>query len=105
MNLTDIEDKSIAIAQKEGKTITELTQYYSKFFFEDMDTLELLPADVFPKASEHVPEMIDIIKKMMKNGYAYRGKDGSVYYDISKFKDFGKLSHLKLRWERRNKTG
>jgi cysteinyl-tRNA synthetase len=56
-----------------------------------------VPADVFPKATEHVPEMIDIIKKMMKNGFAYRGKDGSVYYDISKFKGFGKLSHLKLR--------
>jgi cysteinyl-tRNA synthetase len=97
MNLTDIEDKSIAIAQKEGKTITELTEYYSKVFFEDMDVLELVPADVFPKASEHVPEIIDIIKKMLKNGYAYQGKDGSVYYDISKFKDFGKLSHLKLR--------
>ena len=97
MNLTDIEDKSISIARKEGKTISELTQYYSKVFFEDMDTLELLPADVFPKATEHVPEIIDIIKKMMKNGYVYRGKDGSVYYDISKFKDFGKLSHLKLK--------
>jgi cysteinyl-tRNA synthetase len=97
MNLTDIEDKSIAIARKEGKPISELTQYYSKVFFEDMDTLELVPADVFPKATEHVPEIIDIIKKMMENGYAYRGKDGSVYYDISKFKDFGKLSHLKLK--------
>jgi cysteinyl-tRNA synthetase len=97
MNLTDIEDKSIAIAQKEGKSLPELTEYYSKFFFEDMDVLELVPANVYPKATEHVPEMINMIKKMMKNGYAYRGKDGSVYYDISKFKDFGKLSHLKLR--------
>src|SRR5659263_31856 len=97
MNLTDIEDKSIAIARKEGKTLSELTEHYSKVFFKDMDVLELVPADVFPKATEHVPEMIDIIQQMMKNGYAYRGKDGSVYYDISKFKDFGKLSHLKLR--------
>ncbi|MFA4957412.1 MAG: cysteine--tRNA ligase [Candidatus Methanoperedens sp.] len=97
MNLTDIEDKSISIAQKEEKSLSELTEHYSKVFFEDMDTLELVPADVFPKATEHVPQMIDIIKKMMKNGYAYRGKDGSVYYDISKFKGFGKLSHLKLR--------
>jgi len=97
MNLTDIEDKSIAIARKEGKTLSELTQNYSKVFFEDMETLELVPADVFPKATEHVPEIIEIIKKMMINGYAYQGKDGSVYYDISKFKDFGKLSHLKLR--------
>ena len=97
MNLTDIEDKSISIAQKEGKSLPELTKYYSKVFFEDMDTLELVSADVFPKATEHVPQMIDLIKKMMKNGYAYRGKDGSVYYDISKFKGFGELSHLKLR--------
>lgn len=97
MNLTDIEDKSISIAQKEGRSLSELTEYYSKIFFEDMDTLELEPADVFPKATEHVPEMIDIIKKMMNNGYAYLGKDGSVYYDITKFRDFGKLSHLKLK--------
>jgi cysteinyl-tRNA synthetase len=97
MNLTDIEDKSITIAQKQRKPISELTEYYSKVFFEDMDTLELVPADVFPKATEHILEIIDIIKEIMKNGYAYRGKDGSIYYDISKFKDFGKLSHLKLR--------
>jgi cysteinyl-tRNA synthetase len=102
MNLTDIEDKSIAIAQKEGKPISELTQYYSKVFFEDMNTLELVPADVFPKATEHIPEIIQIIKKMMKNGYAYRGKYGSIYYDISKFKDFGKLSHLKLKIGKKN---
>lgn len=97
MNLTDIEDKAIVTARKEGKTLPEMTGYYSKIFFEDMETLALLPADVFPKASEHVPEIIDIIKKIITNGYAYRGNDGSIYYNISKFPGFGKLSHLKLR--------
>lgn len=97
MNLTDIEDKAIATAKKEGKTLHELTGYHSKVFFEDMEKLNLLPAEVFPKATEHVPEIIEIIKKMMENGFAYRGKDGSIYYDVSEFKDFGKLSHLKLR--------
>ncbi|MCZ7398883.1 MAG: cysteine--tRNA ligase [Candidatus Methanoperedens sp.] len=97
MNLTDIEDKAIAMAKKEGKTLRELTGYYSKVFFEDMKTLALLDADVFPRATEHVPEIIDIIKKMMERGFAYRGKDGSIYYDVSKFRDYGKLSHLKLR--------
>ncbi|MDL5501783.1 MAG: class I tRNA ligase family protein, partial [Candidatus Methanoperedens sp.] len=92
MNLTDIEDKAIATAKKEGKNLSELTEYYSKIFFEDMETLGLLPADVFPRATEHVPEIIDIIKKIMQNGYAYTGRDGSVYYDVSKFKDYGKLS-------------
>ncbi|HMB46516.1 MAG TPA: cysteine--tRNA ligase [Candidatus Methanoperedens sp.] len=97
MNLTDIEDKAIDSARKEGKTLTELTQYYSKIFFEDMETLELLPADVFPRATGHVPEIIDLIKKIMGNGYAYRGQDGSIYYNVSMFKDYGKLSHLKLK--------
>ena len=97
MNLTDIEDKAIVTARTEGKTLQELTEYYSRIFFEDMKTLNLLPADVFPRATQHVPEIIDIIKKMMTNGYAYRGKDGSIYYETSKFKDWGGLSHLKLK--------
>ena len=97
MNLTDIEDKAIATARKEGKTLKELTEYYSKIFFEDMEKLNLLPADVFPRATQHVPEIIDLIKKMMANGYAYRGEDGSIYYDVSKFNDWGQLSHLKLK--------
>ncbi len=97
MNLTDIEDKAISTARKEGKTLRDLTEYHTKIFFEDMKTLNLLPADVFPKATEHVPEIIAIIRKLMENGYAYRGTDGSVYYDVSKFRDWGKLSHLKLK--------
>ncbi len=97
MNLTDIEDKAIDSARKEGKTLIELTHYYSRIFFEDMEILKLLPADVFPRATGHVPEIIDLIKKMMENGYAYRGKDGSIYYNVSMFKDYGKLSHLKLK--------
>ncbi|MCZ7357630.1 MAG: cysteine--tRNA ligase [Candidatus Methanoperedens sp.] len=97
MNLTDIEDKALTTARKEGKSLKELTEFYSKVFFEDMKTLNLLPADVFPRATEHVPEIIKIIKKLMENGYAYCGTDGSIYYDVSKFKGWGKLSHLKLK--------
>ncbi|TAN43589.1 MAG: cysteine--tRNA ligase, partial [Candidatus Methanoperedens sp.] len=94
MNLTDVEDKAIAAARKEGKTLQELTEYYSRIFFEDMEILNLLPADVFPRATEHVPEIIGIIKKIVDNGYAYRGKDGTVYYDVSRFNRWGELSHL-----------
>ncbi len=96
MNLTDVEDKAIAAARKEGKTLQELTEYYSRIFFEDMEKLNLLPADVFPRATEHVPEIIGIIKKIVENGYAYRGKDGTMYYDVSRFNRWGELSHLKL---------
>lgn len=97
MNLTDIEDKAIARARKEGKTLHELTGYYSKIFFEEMEKLNLLPADVFPRATVHIPEIIGIIKKIMENGYAYRGKDGSIYFEVLKFKDWGNLSHIKLK--------
>jgi cysteinyl-tRNA synthetase len=97
MNLTDIEDKAIATARKDGKSMQELTEYYSRIFFEDMEELNLLPADFFPRATQHVPEIIGIIKKMMANGYAYRGEDGSIYYEVSKFNDWGNLSHLKLK--------
>ncbi len=97
MNLTDIEDKAIETANKEGKPLREMTEYYSKVFFEDMEALNLLPADVFPRATEYVPEIVEIIKKMMENGFAYCDKDGSVYYDISKYTGFGHLSHLKLK--------
>lgn len=97
MNITDIEDKAITSARKEGKTLPELTNHYSKIFFEDMETLNLLHADVFPRATEHVPDIIDVIQKIKNNGYAYRGNDGSIYYDVSKFGDYGKLSHHKIR--------
>lgn len=97
MNLTDIEDKAITAAGHDKKALIELTQYYSNIFFKDMDSLNLIPADVFPRATENISEMIDIIKKIMKNGYAYRGHDGSIYYDISSFKNYGELSHLKLK--------
>ena len=97
MNLTDIEDKAIFTAKREGKPLMELTRFYSRIFFEDMNTLNLLPAEVFPRATEHIPEILEMIRKMMENGYAYRGDDGSIYYDVSRFRDYGKLSHLKLK--------
>jgi cysteinyl-tRNA synthetase len=97
MNLTDIEDKAISTARKKGRSLRELTEYYSKTFFEDMKTLNLLPADIFSKATDHIPEIVGIIIKLIENGYAYFGKDGSVYYDVSKFNDWGGLSHYKVK--------
>jgi len=97
MNITDIEDKAISTAKKEGETLREMTEHYTETFFEDMERFALLPADVSPKATDHIPEMVEVIKKLVKNGYAYLWKDGSVYYDVSRFGEWSKLSHLKLK--------
>ena len=96
MNLTDVDDKIIRRSQKEKITLKELTEKYSEAFFEDLKALGINPADVYPKATEHIKEMTELINILLKKGYAYLSKDGSIYYDISKFKDYGKLSHSKI---------
>lgn len=93
-NLTDVDDKTIKNSQKEGVSLKDYTEKYIKAFFEDLKTLNILPADVYPKATEHIPEMIAMVKTLLDKGLAYKSKDGCIYYSISKFKDYGKLAHL-----------
>ena len=95
MNITDVDDKTIKGANKEGISLKEFTRRYEKAFFEDIETLNIDKADAYPRATEHIKEMVAIIKKLLKNGTAYKSEDG-IYFDISKFKDYGKLSHTKL---------
>ena len=94
MNLTDVDDKTIRDSQKEGIKLKDFTDRYGKAFFEDIDALNIDKAEVFPAATEHINEMIDLIKRLLEKGYAYRGEDGSIYYSIARFKDYGKLSHI-----------
>ena len=96
MNLTDVDDKTIKGAIKEGISLKEFTERYSKAFFEDMKTLNIIPANVFPRATGHIKEMVGMIKILMKKGFAYKTNDG-IYFDISKFKNYGKLSKLKIK--------
>jgi cysteinyl-tRNA synthetase len=96
MNLTDVDDKTIKGSQKEQTPLKQYTDYYVKAFFEDVTALNIKPADYYPRATEHIPDMVALIKKLMKKGYAYKGEDGSIYYAISKFKDYGKLSKIKV---------
>ncbi|MBI2660237.1 cysteine--tRNA ligase, partial [Candidatus Woesearchaeota archaeon] len=96
MNITDVDDKTIKGANKEGISLNEYTIKYEKAFFEDIKSLNIDKADVYPRATEHIKEMVVIIKKLLKNGVAYKSEDGSIYYDISKYKDYGKLSHTKI---------
>jgi cysteinyl-tRNA synthetase len=95
MNLTDVDDKTIKGSQKQQKPLREYTDFYAKAFFEDIQALNIEPATVYPRATDHVPEMVSIIKILLQKGVAYRGEDGSIYFAISKFPEYGKLSHLK----------
>jgi cysteinyl-tRNA synthetase len=96
MNITDVDDKTINGSRKQKIPLKQYTDYYTKAFFEDIEILNMEKAEHYPKATENIPEMVALIKKLMEKGYAYRGDDDSIYYAISKFKDYGKLSKIKL---------
>jgi cysteinyl-tRNA synthetase len=96
MNFTDVDDKTIKGSQVKGVPLRQFTDFYVKAFFEDISMLNIEPADVYPRATDHVPEMVSIIKTLQEKGVAYCGEDGSIYYAVSKFPEYGKLSHLKI---------
>jgi len=95
MNITDIDDKTIRDSAKENLSLKEFTEKYTKAFFDDIGALNIEKADIYPKATEHIKEMINFVKVLVKKGFAYE-KLNSVYYDISKFKGYGKLSKVDL---------
>jgi cysteinyl-tRNA synthetase len=94
MNITDVDDKIINRAENIGTNPLELAQEYERYFYEDMATLGIRSVNLFARASEHIPEIIDQVKTLVDKGYAYETETG-VYYDITQFKDLGALSHQK----------
>jgi cysteinyl-tRNA synthetase len=94
-NYTDIDDKIINAANSEGISPAELALKYIKAFEEDMAALGVAPADITPKATEHIPEMIEMINELIDKGIAYV-VDGDVFYAVDRFPDYGKLSHRSL---------
>ncbi|MEM4336779.1 MAG: cysteine--tRNA ligase [Candidatus Woesearchaeota archaeon] len=95
-NITDVDDKTIRGSQKEGISLKQFTKKYELAFYEDIEKLNIDKADIFPKATEHINEMVSIIKLLLKKNIAYKSEDGSIYYDISKFKDYGQLAHINV---------
>jgi cysteinyl-tRNA synthetase len=95
INVTDLDDRTIEGANKAGVPLKEFTENYYKEFLKDLDTLNIKRASAYPKASEHVDDMIQLTQKLLEKGYAYE-KLRSVYFDISRFKDYGKLSKIDL---------
>jgi cysteinyl-tRNA synthetase len=90
-NITDIDDKTINRANETGQSVQQLGEFFSEAYLEDMARLNVKEADVKPRATEHIPEIIEAVEVLVKKGYAYE-VDGNVYFDILKFDDYGKLS-------------
>ncbi|MFA6523979.1 MAG: cysteine--tRNA ligase [Candidatus Paceibacterota bacterium] len=102
MNITDIDDKTIRDSQKEGKSLKEFTEFYTEEFFKDIKSLNILTPTKFTKATDYINEMVGIIKILLEKEIAYKSKDGSIYFDIKKFKNYGKLSNLVLEEQKEN---
>ena len=97
MNLTDVDDKIITRSAAQGKTIREVTEPVTEIFHRDREFLRIEPAEVYPKATEHIPEMIALVERLMSRGLAYQAEDASVYFAIARFPGYGKLSRLDTR--------
>ncbi len=95
MNLTDIDDRIINEAAARNISIDEFTEPYAQYFLEDFDALGNERPEIIPRATHHIPEMIAIISTLLENGHAYES-DGSIYYRIAAFPEYGKLSKIKF---------
>lgn len=95
MNITDIDDKIIRESLAQGKNIREFTEPWVKAFQEDLESLNIQKLEHYPRATDSIPSMVEIIKHLKSHGLVYE-KDGSLYYSISKFKNYGKLSKIDI---------
>ena len=91
MNLTDVDDKIIKKSIEEKLKFEEVSKKYIDAFFKDIEKLKIRKADIYPKATEHIEDIIEMIEKLEENGFAYN-VDGNVFYDVRKFNQYGKLS-------------
>jgi cysteinyl-tRNA synthetase len=97
MNLTDVDDRTIAAAREKGVSLREQVDPFVRAFQEDRDWLRILPAHEEPRATDYIPAMIRLIQGLLEKEIAYRGEDGSVYFSIAKFPAYGRLSRLDMR--------
>ncbi len=95
MNLTDIDDKTIRDSNAAGISLSDHTRKFKDMFFRDLDRLNIQRAEHYPAATEHIPEMVVMINKLLENGCAYRSGH-SIYFKISSFPKYGSLSHMKM---------
>ena len=96
MNITDVDDKTIKKAGDKGVRLQEITEPYTSHFMEDLEWLKIVPADYYPRATDYIPTMIKMIGILIKKEMAYRDGDGSVYFKIHSFPEYGQLTNIKL---------
>ncbi|MGN0826896.1 MAG: cysteine--tRNA ligase [Kiritimatiellia bacterium] len=94
MNLTDVDDKTIRGSRQSGIPLKQYTAPYIQAFFDDSKALNITPAQIYPAATDHIPEMIALVQKLFDKGLAYKSPDGSVYFSVGKHPTYGKLAHL-----------
>ena len=97
MNLTDVDDKIIKRAGERGLTIAEVTEPVIEIFHRDREYLRIQPARAYPRATEFIPQMVDLVRRLIERGVAYQAEDGSVYFAIARFPSYGRLSRLDTR--------
>jgi cysteinyl-tRNA synthetase len=100
MNLTDVDDKTIRDSQAANMSLNDFTDQYKKSFFEDIKTLNIENAEVYPAATDHISEMVTLIEVLIDKGYAYQADDKCVYFSIAKFPEYGKLAKIDLENQR-----
>ena len=97
MNLTDVDDRTIAAAGKAGVTLAVHTAPFAEAFFADCRYLRIRPATHYPRATGFIPQMVALVQRLLERGVAYRGEDGSVYFAIDRFPTYGRLSQVERR--------
>lgn len=105
MNLTDVDDKTIRDSQAAGKSLEEFTNFYTEEFKKDSLMLNILPPDNYPRAVEHIRQMLALIETLLQKGYAYATDDGSVYFNVRKDQKYGQLSNIALSEKKENAGG
>ena len=93
MNITDVDDKTIAGARAAGQSLQQFTDTFATAFVEDLEILRIQPADHLPRATEHIDDMVRLVQQLLEGGYAYE-RDGSVYFRIASFSEYGRLARL-----------
>jgi len=96
MNITDIDDKIIRECNAQGIPARDFVRPFEEAFFEDLRALNIEPAEFYPRATDHINEMIAIIRDLLEKGVAYRGDDGSIYYSVTSFPGYGRLGNISL---------